>query len=231
MHDTLREGTGRPQSASCELKSTRRQTTEDPCFGQERFCSQGLSSVFRALHMRQLNTMPPLLAPNSRRPPHICFRSTAGTLSIYHIQYRFSTRLTSYSYFCFLALAFLFVLDAMIFEKFHVNYPFIFELDTRSTINWRQLAELPSAFACILGICMWLNFNPSIGDATMYIYWPIILIGVSHVAMRISADILAMPLIHNLPSALWLSLTKLRYPSSYSLPQYQASSTPIRDGG
>ena len=76
----------------------------------------------------------------------------------------------------------------MVFETFHVNYPFIFELDNRSTINWRQLAELPSAFACILGVCMWLNFNPSIGDDTMYIYWPIVLIGVSHILIRTGAD-------------------------------------------
>lgn len=87
--------------------------------------------------------------------------------------------LTSYRYTCFLALAFLFVLDAMVFEKFHVNYPFIFELDNRSNINWREISELPSAFACILGVCMWLNFT-HVGGSTMYIYWPVVLIGVSH---------------------------------------------------
>jgi hypothetical protein len=74
----------------------------------------------------------------------------------------------------------------MVFEKFHVNYPFIFELDNRSNINWREMSELPSAFACILGVCMWLNFT-HVGESTMYIYWPVVLIGVSYLRARISA--------------------------------------------
>lgn len=82
-------------------------------------------------------------------------------------------------YFCFLALSFLFVVDAMVFENFHVNYPFIFELDSRNNINWRQMSEVPSAFACILGVCMWLNFL-EIGGPVMFIYWPVVLIGVRH---------------------------------------------------
>jgi xenotropic and polytropic retrovirus receptor 1 len=80
-------------------------------------------------------------------------------------------------YFAFLALAYLFVLDAWVFETYRVNYVFIFELDTRNPINWRRMAELPSAFACLLGVCMWLNFSMVGGDA-MYLYWPVVLIGV-----------------------------------------------------
>ena len=79
---------------------------------------------------------------------------------------------------------FLFLLDAIVFENFHVNYPFIFELDSRSNINWRQISEIPSVFACMLGVCMWLNFS-QIGGEVMYIYWPVILIGVSQLLLNL----------------------------------------------
>ena len=86
-------------------------------------------------------------------------------------------QLTPYRYFAFLALSFLFLLDAWVFEKFHVSYPFIFELDNRTLLNWRQVLELPSALAFMLGICMVVNFSEMMHDA-LYLYWPVILIGV-----------------------------------------------------
>ena len=87
-------------------------------------------------------------------------------------QVSFRKRLIFCRYFCFLIFASFFVFDTTFFDKFHINYSIIFGLDNRDAINWRQLSELPSAFACILGVCMWLNSNPSIGPNTMYIYWP-----------------------------------------------------------
>ncbi|KAK5733752.1 Xenotropic and polytropic retrovirus receptor 1 [Elasticomyces elasticus] len=78
-----------------------------------------------------------------------------------------------------LALLGLFVVDAAIFSAFKVNYVFIFEFDTRHVLDWKQLAEMPSYFWFLLGFTMWCNFG-SFGTASgMYIYWPVILVGIS----------------------------------------------------
>ena len=102
---------------------------------------------------------------------------SARKVDISHILALSRVSLTAYRYFAFLALSFLFILDAWVFEQFHVNYPFIFELDSRTLVNWRQVSELPSALACMLGICMVINFSEMMDDA-MYLYWPVILVGV-----------------------------------------------------
>ncbi|KAK3640493.1 Xenotropic and polytropic retrovirus receptor 1 [Elasticomyces elasticus] len=82
-------------------------------------------------------------------------------------------------YFLMLALLGLFVVDAAIFSAFKVNYVFIFEFDTRHVLDWKQLAEMPSYFWFLLGFTMWCNFG-SFGTASgMYIYWPVILVGIS----------------------------------------------------
>lgn len=89
----------------------------------------------------------------------------------------------NHSYFLFLALFTFFVLDAWLFENFHVNYPFIFELNSRNMVNWRRISELPAAFACLLGVCMWFNFNFVDSLPQMYIYWPVILIGLAVITL------------------------------------------------
>lgn len=38
--------------------------------------------------------------------------------------------------------------------------------------------QIPCLFALLLGLIVWLNFNRFVDD-TMYIYWPVILIGLS----------------------------------------------------
>lgn len=70
-------------------------------------------------------------------------------------------------YFLMLLLTGLFCLDAAIFTQFHINYPFIFEFDTRSMLHWKQLCELPAWFALLLGLVMWLNFDIVPGGETM----------------------------------------------------------------
>ncbi len=90
-------------------------------------------------------------------------------------------------YFCFLLLSFLFIIDAWIFERYHVNYSFIFELNNRTSMNWRQVSEIPSVFACMLGICMVANFSEMASDA-MYLYWPVVLVGVCILSFVCNAD-------------------------------------------
>lgn len=36
----------------------------------------------------------------------------------------------------------LFCLDCMIWARTKINYAFVFEFDTRHTLDWRQLAEV-----------------------------------------------------------------------------------------
>ncbi|GAB7342970.1 hypothetical protein MBLNU457_g1073t2 [Dothideomycetes sp. NU457] len=85
-------------------------------------------------------------------------------------------------YFLMLLLALLFCLDARMWTVSKVNYQFIFEFDTRHSLDWRQLAEIPCFFAFLFGLMLWLNFK-MIGGQVMYIYWPVILIGISFLVL------------------------------------------------
>lgn len=81
-------------------------------------------------------------------------------------------------YWTMLMLVGLFVIDCRAFTNAKVNYAFVFEFDTRHHLDWRQLAELPSLCFFLLGLVMWLTFS-RFGGETMYIYWPVILIGIT----------------------------------------------------
>jgi xenotropic and polytropic retrovirus receptor 1 len=88
-----------------------------------------------------------------------------------------------------------------------VNYVFVFEFDTRHTLDWRQLYEvsilcsrtsvtskltspqLPCFFFFLLGFFIWLNFT-RYGADMMYIYFPIFLIGVTALILFFPAPIL-----------------------------------------
>ncbi|KAJ5735875.1 uncharacterized protein N7483_001000 [Penicillium malachiteum] len=70
----------------------------------------------------------------------------------------------------------LFCGDCMIWTNSKINYAFVFEYDTRHTLEWRQLLEIPAFFMFMLGLFMWLNFS---WMNAMYIYWPVVLIGLS----------------------------------------------------
>ncbi|KAF7586723.1 hypothetical protein BBP40_008402 [Aspergillus hancockii] len=74
----------------------------------------------------------------------------------------------------------LFCLDCIIWTKSKINYIFIFEYDTRTALDWRQLTELPCLFMFLLGLFMWLNF---LSVNAMYIYWPVVLIGVTMIIL------------------------------------------------
>lgn len=41
-----------------------------------------------------------------------------------------------------------------------INYVFIFEFDPRSSLDWRQMAEISCLLWFLLGLIMWLNFGP-----------------------------------------------------------------------
>lgn len=71
-----------------------------------------------------------------------------------------------------------FCLDCAIWSVNKINYVFIFEFDPRSTLDWRQLSEFPAFFTFLLGLFVWLNFS-ELGTEAMYLYYPVILIGVT----------------------------------------------------
>ena len=85
-------------------------------------------------------------------------------------------------YFLALFLFLFFCFDCRIWTRAKINYVFIFEFDTRHNLNWHQLSELPCLFLFLLGLFAWLNFHDA-SPTSLYIYWPVILIGLSTLIM------------------------------------------------
>ncbi|KAJ8104862.1 hypothetical protein OPT61_g10528 [Boeremia exigua] len=75
-------------------------------------------------------------------------------------------------------LVLLFTLACRVWHEHKINFVFIFEYDTRHFLDWRQLAELPCWYFALLGLTMQLNFH-RVGGEALYLYWPVILIGLS----------------------------------------------------
>ncbi|KAI9878541.1 MAG: hypothetical protein M1830_000595 [Pleopsidium flavum] len=92
-------------------------------------------------------------------------------------------------YFLGLYLFLLFCVDCRIWSHAKINYTFIFEFDTRHVLDWRQLSELPCFFFFLEGLCLWLNFRQSRSD-TMFLYWPVVLIGLTVLILFFPAPIL-----------------------------------------
>ncbi|KAI0145098.1 EXS-domain-containing protein [Xylariaceae sp. FL1272] len=81
-------------------------------------------------------------------------------------------------YFLMLTLFAYFCIDCYFWTANKINYQFIFEFDPRHQLDWRQLASYPSFFLFLFGLIMWLNFT-RYGDSDLWLYFPVILIGVS----------------------------------------------------
>ncbi|KAI9706892.1 MAG: hypothetical protein M1820_004671 [Bogoriella megaspora] len=88
-----------------------------------------------------------------------------------------------------LLLMILFLLDCRVWSISKINYAFVFEFDTRHHFDWRQLFEIPCFFLFLLGFFMWINFT-RYGTNAMYLYYPVILIGVSLITLCLPAPIL-----------------------------------------
>jgi len=92
-------------------------------------------------------------------------------------------------YFLMLILALMFVLDCRLWNKAKVNYTFIFEFDNRSVLDWHELAELPCLLFFMLGFFLWINFS-QYGSPAMFIYYPVILVGVTFILIFNPAPVL-----------------------------------------
>ncbi|KAI0525490.1 EXS family-domain-containing protein [Xylaria bambusicola] len=92
-------------------------------------------------------------------------------------------------YFLILLLFSLFCLDCYFWTANKINYPFIFEFDTRHNLDWRQLAIFPGFFLLVFGIFIWLNFT-RYGDDKLWLYYPVILIFVTLLIIFLPARVL-----------------------------------------
>ncbi|OAA58003.1 signal transduction protein [Niveomyces insectorum RCEF 264] len=92
-------------------------------------------------------------------------------------------------YFLMLYLFGLFCLDSRVWTVHKVNYPFIFEFDPRSHLDWRQLAQFPSFFLLLFGLFIWLNFSTA-ANPSLFLYYPVILIGLTVVLLFFPAPTL-----------------------------------------
>ena len=89
-----------------------------------------------------------------------------------------------------LLLFVLFTLDCRMWTKNKVSYPFIFEFDPRDFLNWKEVAEFPSFFFALFGFFIWLNFSRLGNWEEMYLYWPVVLIGMTLVILFLPAPVL-----------------------------------------
>lgn len=93
-------------------------------------------------------------------------------------------------YFLMLLIFSLFCIDCFIWTRNKVNYPFIFEFDQRHHVDWRRMSEFPSFFLLLFGIFLWMNFS-RYGSDSMYLYYPVILIGVTAIIILLPLPVLA----------------------------------------
>jgi hypothetical protein len=92
-------------------------------------------------------------------------------------------------YFLALYLFSLFCFNCAIWTKNKINYTFVFELDLRNNLDWRELSEFPALLIFLLGFFMWLNFS-RYGTPDMFIYYPVILIFISVLIIFFPAPVL-----------------------------------------
>lgn len=53
----------------------------------------------------------------------------------------------------------LFGINIMVFDKYKINYKFIFEFDLSTALNWKQFLVIPSFGFALLSILFWFSFN------------------------------------------------------------------------
>lgn len=93
-------------------------------------------------------------------------------------------------YFLMLLLFASFCINCYIWTECKVNYPFIFELDPRTRIDWRRMSEFPSFFLLLFGVIMWANFS-RYGSAELYLYYPVVLIALTALVIFLPLPVLA----------------------------------------
>ncbi|RFU76790.1 signal transduction syg1 [Trichoderma arundinaceum] len=132
-------------------------------------------------------------------------------------------------YFLMLMLFSFFCINCCIWLRNRVNYPFIFEFDQRSQLDWRQLSEFPSVFLLLFGVIMWANFS-RYGDDSMYLYYPVLLVGITIIIILFPAPTrsnLALFIAFSTINGVYTSIWDLFM--DFSLLQPQTRHTALRD--
>ena len=93
-------------------------------------------------------------------------------------------------YLLMLILFGMFCVNCFLWQKNKINYPFIFEFDQRHHLDWRRLAEFPSFFLLLFGVCVWVNFS-SLAPDSFYLTFPVILVGITAVIIFLPGPFLA----------------------------------------
>ncbi|KAH3688429.1 hypothetical protein WICPIJ_000568 [Wickerhamomyces pijperi] len=75
-------------------------------------------------------------------------------------------------FFLLLLIVLFFVADCYLWNKFKVNYKFIFEFNPKTALDFREFTFLPSLAFLLLTIFSWLSFNNFWPDKLNAIYWP-----------------------------------------------------------
>ncbi|KAK4501649.1 hypothetical protein PRZ48_007458 [Zasmidium cellare] len=90
-------------------------------------------------------------------------------------------------WFLVLYMAALFVVACAVFNRYRVNYGFIFELDPKSALNWFQMSEIVAWLFLGLGLVMALNFAFQVGGVYFYRYWFVVLMTGTILALALPA--------------------------------------------
>ncbi|KAI9149375.1 Protein SYG1 [Paramyrothecium foliicola] len=93
-------------------------------------------------------------------------------------------------YFLMLLMMGLFCINCLIWQRNKINYPFIFEFDQRSVLDWRRVAEFPSFFLLLFGIFLWMNFSEYRSE-DLFLYYPVFLIGITVIIIFLPGPVLA----------------------------------------
>lgn len=84
-------------------------------------------------------------------------------------------------YFLMLYLFTCFCICCRVWTAYKVNYPFVFEFDTRHDLDWKQLSNFPCLFWLLFGVAIWINFAQwwDFGREHLFLWYPVILVGVT----------------------------------------------------
>lgn len=95
-------------------------------------------------------------------------------------------------YFLMLYLFSWFCMCCRIWTAYKVNYPFVFEFDTRNDLDWRQLSNFPCIFWFMFGVTIWFNFAKwwEFGAEVLFLWYPVMLIGVTLIIIFLPLPVL-----------------------------------------
>ncbi|KAK9468303.1 EXS family-domain-containing protein [Lipomyces arxii] len=81
--------------------------------------------------------------------------------------------------FLIILFSLLFGVNCMVWSKYKINYPFVFEFDQHNFLNYREFMEIPSFLFFWLSLCMYLCFSNFFPTTMPAHWWPLLFVSVS----------------------------------------------------